>query len=92
MVQFLPVTRESYAGRAREPIPPPVRALLDRTYQTNTMARVPMPEDEASEFLRVCRLYAKHRGLTIQAAILDGDQVDVRMKRKRPYRRRQEDQ
>lgn len=92
MVTFTPVQRQSLAGRPRVPIPPRLQAWLDKTYDTGTECTIEMPEADIPEFLRLCRLHALHRGLTIAAeeCLQDDKQVLVfRMKDKRRYTRKQ---
>lgn len=90
MVTFTPVQRESLAGRPRIPIPEPIKAWLEKTYAANEMCVLPIDEDDIPEFLRLCTLYAKRKGLTIQSVIgptTDDGKVELqfRMKAKRSY-------
>lgn len=87
MVTFTEVERETLAGRPRVPIPDQLQQWLEQTYESRTMCALKVPTDDVGEFLRLCRLHAKHRGLTIQAEYVDREQLlRFRMKDKRPYR------
>lgn len=90
MVTFTPIKRPSLAGRPRVPIPPKLQAWLDQTYSSGTECTIAMPEHDVPDFLRLCRLHATHRGLTIAAyeSLQDGAPALVfRMKDKRTYRK-----
>lgn len=91
MVTFSPVKRQSLAGRPRVPIPQRLQAWLDKTYDTGTECTIEMPDDDIPDFLRLCRLHATHRGLTIAAegSTHEGrPALTFRMKDKRGYRRK----
>lgn len=83
--------RETLAGRARTPIPEPMQAWLTESYRLGQLCHLPVPVEDQPEFLRLSRIFAARRGLTIQYRTYETDEGEAmlafRMKDKRPYRR-----
>lgn len=79
-------------GRPRAVIPTKLVEILEDTYRRGEMYELPLDaDDDADELLRLARLHAKHRNLTIEAVEhegADGAFLWFRMKKKRPYRYR----
>lgn len=90
MVVFKPAERENLAGAPRIDLPPALVEWLDQTYRDRTVCELAVPHDQVPEFIRLCRIHAARRELTISYRMTWKDQaehLEFRMKDKRPYNR-----